>query len=363
MKKLILLIFTLPLFLLSCTTGVKIDYLAPSEIDMSSYRTVAIASCVPYTKTKNPGLIIRNLDVFSDVDYVYQSGYNGKRFAKKSSEYVTDLFETTLKGTGYFTVIGHEVTDSIISASKKGYDIKPFIQSYNIDAIIIPKISYAEIDEAIESDEYTTRVKNASGEYVETIAYRYILHQSVSITVSYTIIDTATMEVYSTKKLQGYRKEQSDTNHFSNVGKDPLQIAKKIIYSFDEDLIVDLVPHRMVAEFNLVKNKPKLDEAKAVYKIVNKNPAFAELEFKRLYDTYGHIPSGVNAAILKAKNMDYDGAIELLGNIYSASGDRNAYSLLESVKCMKTQTTLATKQFERVGNKTDRNIFQTIMDE
>ena len=46
----------------SCATGVTINYTQPAEINMGSYRNIAVASTVPYKGLANPPFFVRAID-------------------------------------------------------------------------------------------------------------------------------------------------------------------------------------------------------------------------------------------------------------------------------------------------------------
>ncbi|MCR5732434.1 MAG: hypothetical protein K6G51_05805 [Sphaerochaetaceae bacterium] len=362
MKRFLLFLLVIPFFLISCTTGVKIDYLAPSEVDMSSFGTVGIASCVPVSDMKSLTPFVRSTDGFHDFEVGCVSSFNKKYFIDATADYVTKAFEDTLSGTKYFNIIDHNITDAIIAASKNGLDISWMLDKYNVDAIIIPKIVSSHVDEAVEVDEYIRRVKNSSGGYDDVINYKYILYQTVSMSITYTIIDTRTMEIYSIKNLSGSKKESTSATVYIKFAKDPVYIAKRLIDSFENRIIEQLVPHKKTEKFTLVKNEPKLKEAKLAYKLVKDDTQVARNEFMRLYEQYSHLPSGINAAILDARLGNIDSAIDLLEKIYKESADSRVLELIVSMKGLRSQNEIAYRQLEKLGTNNKENIFAMVMD-
>ena len=350
MKKCALLLL-LPLLLFSsCRTSISVDYSVPSEIDMGQHRSIAVASCLPVRGLKNPRGYIRALDIESELNTAVRSQYSAARFAQESAEYLTEEIERSLSKTGFFSVIGHEIADVIVEKARIGEDIAPLLKEHGIDALLLPKMTSASIDEAIGSDIYTRKdysKKDESGRPALVDEIRYTLYQDVSLGMTYTVLDASTLSVHALRTLSG--SESSSFRFYSGAiyARDPLRLARKVIDTFTGDIAFALAPHARRDVLALMKNRPESKRADEAYRLARKDELEGALEiFLSVYREEGHLPSAYNASLLLFALGRRDEALELLKSLVDADESGDAKRLLERLERIALLDEMATDQKE-----------------
>ncbi len=367
MRKLSVLIVILTLLLVSCSTTVELEYSVPSEVDMGSYRNVAVASCVPLKGLKDPRSYIRGLDIDADIYTSVRSGFRADKYTERTAEVATETIESALLATGFFNVSDHSVADTIVEKSRRGEDVSALVERYNIDAIVIPKLNATTLDEAIGSDVRTTRHLDKNGNAVVKEVVEYTLYQEVSISMSITVIDARTMKILAIRKFTDLKRRESRLTSPHLRGDDPVYLAEKIIRSFAGNVARTLAPHVEVERRSLMKNSPKVERAKEAYRLAKDGMYESAIsEFEKVFEEYGHIPSAYNAALLHYSLGDVDEAMEILARAQEMGENPYIAKLLDELEGMNALTERAEEQMKGLpsdkSSSTSLNIFDLVMD-
>ena len=371
MKKLIFILSVALILLSSCATTVSVDYINPSEIDMGSYRNIAVSSTVPYKNFQSPSLFVRAVDITAEKNTFITPSYT-KSLATTVASYATDALVETLSSSGYYTVTPPSVTDALINYASLGNDISVDLEKRNIDAIIIPKITAMGVDEYVASEEYWKDdpvKKDQYGNPLKIKAYRYFLTQKVYIDYSYTIIDAKTMNVYTSKSFSDSREDYSIVTEYGIYAPDVRYYFTSMIDGFQKKIYRQLVPQHKSASLSLMSNKPKIKSLEVAYEAA-KDGAIQKAKdlFLAEYNSSGHIPSGYNAALLQASMGDTAGAIQTLENLKAKSASSDVNKLLAGLKDIQQRNEEALKQLSggsstQTQNQGGKNIFQVIIGE
>lgn len=361
-------LIVLVLVLVSCETSVSIVYNQPSEINMGSYRNVAVASTVPFKGMTKPPFFVRAIDVDAFWDTYITSSYDTS-ISEKSAKYATKKLVATLEKSGFFNVTPPEKTDVMLNSSVVGVSTVDALKNNNIDAVIIPKITSLSINEFIQSKkivETDYNKKDAQGNPTKVTKTVYYLYQNVDLGFSYTIIDAKTQNVVAVKNFNSSDSRSYEVDKYGFLAPDPYSMIQTMIDSYQGYISKQLVPTKARKNVSLMANKPKVEELKVAYKAAEDGYTSRAAElFLREYNATGHIPSGYNAALLTAAVGDIDGAIELLNEMSLKYSNSDVEKLLSNLVIIKQRNDEALKQLsgEVTHNFQDNstNIFQVIM--
>lgn len=356
------------LLLSSCATSVSIVYNQPSEINMGSYRNIAVSSTVPFKGMANPPFFVRAIDSDAFWDTYITSSYDTS-ISEKSAKYATNKLVSTLEKSGFFNVTPPEKTDVILNSSVVGVSTVDALKNNNIDAVIIPKITSLSINEFIQSKkivETDYNNKDAQGNPKKVTKTVYYLYQNVDLGFSYTIIDAKTQNVVAVKNFNSSDSRSYEVDKYGFLAPDPYYMIQTMIDSYQSYITKQLVPTKARKGVSLMSNKPKVEELKVAYKAAadGYTERAAEL-FLKEYNSTGHIPSGYNAALLTAAVGDIDEAIEQLRGMSLKYSNSEVEKLLSNLLIIKQRNDEALKQLsgEVTHNFQDNttNIFQVVM--
>ena len=137
----------------SCQTSVRINYLYPSDVNMSNYRHLAVMPVVQYRGYIPSTQWIAGLDVMAGSVHV-RSSYSAS-IASDVSSYATDQLYSTLSNTGYFSLLDPQSTAWIVNS---GYRVSERLRDMGYDAVMIPRIEDMTIEERIYTRRNSERV-------------------------------------------------------------------------------------------------------------------------------------------------------------------------------------------------------------
>lgn len=359
----------LVMVLTSCATQVSVPYTQPAEINMGSYRNIAIASTVPYKGLVTPKAYVNLTGFYDSAWLTYVPATYSSGIQNTIASYATDQLVSTLSGTGFFTkVMNPDRTDDYIAAGNIGVDITAEFKKAGIDAVIMPKVNSMVIDEYITREEYIVKEKDKDGKIVERKDYRFTLNQSATIDFGYSIIDTSTMSVVASKNFS-YKLTNSERCLPSGYAATPIDnLFKQMIRKFMPNIKQQLVPTSRSVTVSLKANKPKdkgIESAYTSAKDGNLNAAM--MAFKQNWEVNHHIPSGYNAALIMAGLGKIDDAIALISDVAGSTQDADVVTLHSDLLVIQQKNAESAKQF--AGTQTTPpvqnsvNIFQSIIGE
>lgn len=340
------------LILSSCQTELSIPYMQPSNVNMSSYRNVAVASTAQYDGRESVPHYIRYIDDIFDpsIAFYFDSSYSYDKINKLAAKEITKMISNVFSSSSYYSTISTESTDSYLALYKVGRDPSKMLAEDGIDALIYPRITSLTTDEYIDTDVIEDR-------YTGEIDYRYTLYRYVSISFSITVLDTRTNRIVSQKT---YTTDNTDCEVF-----DPNYFVFYTILS-EEDLVYnaimnklsevvsDYVPTKRSVYVTLKDNKPKDESVEPAYKAAGEgNLDYALTLFKDTYEKKSHVPSGYNAALILASTGDIDSALEILTDIRAKGlDDKEVNQFYSKLADLKRRNEEADKQLSSTSSET-----------
>ena len=346
MKKHVLLsiLIVLVLLLASCQTSLSISYLQPSNINMASYRNVAVASAQRYEGKQSIPLLIRYMNPFDSSTYFYPfySSYTFDSVNNTAADSLTRAVSKVFGESSYYSTLSPEKTDAYVSLYKVGRDPSAMLREDGVDALIIPKITSLKTDEYIDTNVYTDS-------YTKEVKVIYTQYRYVSLSFTLTVLDTATNRIVAVREY-----------HTENVSSEVFDPEMYVFYSLlsENDLVSnaisskiseirnDFIPTRRYTYVTLKDNKPKDENVEVAYKAAeNGNLDYALKVFEEEYEATSHVPSGYNAALILAANGDIERALEILKEIrLSGRDDSEVNSFYSELLELKAKNEEAMKQ-------------------
>lgn len=367
MKKPILILLSAAVLLLSaCSTAVTISYLSPAEIDMSSYRNIAVASTVPYNGIITIPTYMRSL-THVPMNYLRSSSLN-LNLPYEVAHIADNQLMGTLTSSGYFNVTPPAITDSMINSSYYGSDVAALLADRNIDAVIIPKITGMSYDEYVSAEEHEVYIRDNRGVLIDvTYEYDFYVNQRATITYQYTIIDARTLQVIAVKNFSDQRSEYTYVTPYGFIPSNATTFFESMLKGFQSRILSQLVPQRKSASVELMENKPKVESLESAYKLAEEGRVADALQaFLSEYRSSGHLPAGYNAAVMLSAQGEIDEAIALLTELQRQYSDRKISGLLSDLSLIKAnneaaQAQLRTNAAEVVPATSSQNIFRSVI--
>ena len=347
------LIVAILLLFASCSTSVSLSYYSPSEIDMGRYRNIAVASCVPFEGFHMPDYYVRATDPYSARVGRLSSSVR-ESIKNDVASYMTDSFISSLRATGFFSVIGPSVTDRLVSYSRHGMDISSYIEEYDIDAFIIPKIVSMDVDEYLSSErtyvyDYT---RHDEGRPVRRAHYDYYLTQTVTLVFQYTVIDAKTMTVYAVKNFSDKNEKTEEVTSLAFSTPSVMALFCQMSDHMSRISAYQLAPHRVTLSMNLMKNDSELETVERAYDLTKDGYIEQACEiFRTGWKEERHLASGYNYALLSAALGKTDEALAVLEDVRSSHVSAECDMLYEDLLKIKQKNDEAALQFSGQGSE------------
>ncbi len=319
-------IVSLLMLLIGCSTVVDISYMKSANVDMGQYRNIAVASAIPYNKGYMPSSAYMRYYDFDSSLYPVYSSYS-KSLPSDVASYATDAVIDALSRNGFFKIMYPAETDAIITLSRMGMSSSARFAEAGIDAVIIPSIDNMDVDEysRVYIDSYTEKYDPSTGIKTKIPHYTYAYYQRVSVTLSLTVVDARTERIIAKRTYtkqnptyEEYTYRPYGTGYilpYSSVNN-PYYTFRSQLNSFKKSIINDFIPTRISSSVELMGNKPKIKSLESAYKAAEDgNLTLAYNAFMAEWDASGHIPSAYNAAVIQAAGGDLSGAIEFLSSV------------------------------------------------
>ena len=357
------LILSLLMIIVSCSTSVGVSYMKPSDVDMGKYRNIAIAPTVPYKGYIPYPTRVRYLDAITAPIYIAPSYKNN--LPQKIADYATDSLVSALSDTGYFKILDPSMTEVYLNIGSIGYyNTSKELLKNGYDAVMIPKIENMDIDEVIWASIDSYKVdKNG----VKFPVYEYYIKRIAKISYSITVIDCNTDKIVARKLYEDSMQWSDDFDpDWPVFTTDAYYMFRSMINGFRSTILRNFVPRKVVENLSLMSNKPKLESAKIAYEVAsNGNLGYAYELFINLWNNEHHIPSGYNAALIKGALGDYDSALALLSEMQKSVSNSSVSALYSKIYNMKKSTAEAEAQIEgkttELENATGYSIYDYLL--
>lgn len=337
-----IIILALTLILLaSCSTSLGIQYQQPSNINMSNYRNVAVASASPYNGVQRLPMFLR-FDITDPTIQLYTifSTFDYNNVNDRAAREVSSMVSKVFTQSSYYSVMPSSKTDAYLDLYRIGRNPSDLLREDGVEAVIIPKITRFYNDEYVDA-QYST---DSNGNKVA----KYYIHRSIDIAITVTVLDTATDRIVASKEYSAYEYdvELFDPKFpylFSVSQSDIISLA---ISDMISSIVADFVPTTKTAYIDFMSNKPKNESVKPAYKAAEDGDyRYALNLFLNAWNTERHVPSGYNAAVIIACNGDIDRALSLLEEVRQFSSERDASRLYAKLLDLKNRNEAAAEQY------------------
>ena len=321
-----LLIAAIAVILTSCTSTVTVSYMKPGRVNMGPYRNLAVASTVDASSLGNPPFFIRTRDEVSYKEYGDAFSTWSSLLSSSAADYSTNMLEQKLRESGFFTVTGHKVTDSILAREVRGSSRKEMFSKAGIDAVIIPRIDSMNVNEWIRSITRETKVKLPDGtEEIKNVPV-YFWEYELRLAWSYTVIDAATERIVARNVFDRTYSDSVEIsgrlfnstgfrNEFSAMVKNAVEAAVSDLISFS---------------VSLMKDKSGIADAERAYELLEDGRYLDAVELLLcVWRDWRSVPAGYNAALLIGGTGNFDRAIGLLEEVIRGGGGSDAAYLKE----------------------------------
>ncbi len=337
------LLLTLVLILFpSCMTTIDVQYMEPSKIDMSSYRTIMIAPTEEYRGSQNIPMYIRyNLDMY-DYNwpvYFFYSTYKYDSINREAANEVTNMVNKVFASSSYYNVISNYYNSNYAT----GFGFLTTLKNNGVDALIEPKITSLKTDEYID-------VKEVKDAYTGNTRLQYILYRYVYIAFSLTVTDTETGRIvavrnYATDNLDYEIFDPEAFIFYTIMSED--QLLSDALSDKKSEIISDFAPRMRYITVTLKDNKPKNESVEEAYKAAeNGNLDYALNLFLSAYETSSHVPSAYNASLILAARGDLERAISILSDLRSRGlDDKECDTLYSRLVTLKAKNDSAMAQY------------------
>lgn len=341
-KRFLFLLACIVLVLSSCQTKVSIDYLYPSDVNMSSYRNLAVMPVVAYRDGWPNVTWMRSGDVYASRLHIRPS--YSSALADNVADYATLHLYSVLSSSGYYNLLDTDTTEWIV---RSGDRVSERLSDMGYTAVMIPRIEDMTVDERVHATPRSQRVwDNARKEYRTERWYEYEVRQQVSISYSITVVDTLTERVIARRTFVDSAARTEPINPDWPVFDGVEILFRRMINAFDEGIRRCFVPTQRQYEIRLMKNKPKDEGAEVAYEAVDNGYTLdAQNAFLAIWEDRQHIPSGYNAALLIAANGDFDGAIALLEEMIAYTSNADVRDLYNDMLVLRQRNEEAMSQF------------------
>jgi curli biogenesis system outer membrane secretion channel CsgG len=312
--KLILFAIIFP-FCLGCVDLVPIEVTMPGEIDMTGLRRIAVVPFAPPAKDNG------NPTVESSIKYAADLALGHSRSSQKEQEAVardvTDHVTGLLSDTGFFTVVDSEaVMAELAKEDNAAVSPQQLGQTLGVDALITGNVTRMNI-----------MVQEQSIEKPNGMSDSTVFLKRAEIQVTYRVLDVKTNQLVVQRSFNG-------DDAFIGYGGSPVLPSDLEMFQKLSARILSPIPHQL-APYVVVENRPLLTdntdpEMKSLKQLVDKKMYPEALEgYQKIWQSTGNRVAGYNAAILKEKLGDIDGAISVMREVAAATRDGRAAAELQ----------------------------------
>jgi hypothetical protein len=295
-----------------------------------------------------------------ETDFTLSTGYD-PNLSERVASLATRKIVQALRDTRYFSILAPEATDAYLSLSKAGEDSIRLMRDKGFDLLMSSEISYMDIEEHVEGTDCREFVTDSSGISSEQVTKReYYLVQGATLGLSYTITSLHDGKILASESFTDKEEERTkigtryydpDGNHRDerNYGSglapsfDPL--FSQIIERATDRMALRLAPSWETRYLSLMKNKEKLASADLAHEFAKDGEyQKAYQQFLSIWQQTGQLGSGYNASLMLAALGELQASVDLMNDVYNATGDKRAHDTLLILQQALSQDQLAKRQ-------------------
>ncbi|MFA6731173.1 MAG: hypothetical protein WCS07_00360 [Sphaerochaeta sp.] len=343
---LLLSLFLLVVMLTSCATSVSVRHLVPGEVDLSDFRSVAVASVSPY-QFPSARPLSPWISGLQETDFTLSSGYE-LSIGTQVADLATDMLVQSLGQTGYFSVLPPSITDAYVSLGSVGEDVQGLLNAKGVQALLVSDITYLDMEESIVGRDVRTYVTEGTLHYEKVTSREYYLIQKATLSLTYSLLDISQNRILLSKSFTDKQERETkigtriylfdtgtvgayrdERRYASGHAPSFAPLFEQILTRFSPTIGGQLAPSYQLSQLPLLGNKPKRKEVEPAYKLVRQSSyADAYALFLETWEEQGHIPSGYNAALLLEALGRMDEAVELMSKVYHSTASQQAHDAL-----------------------------------
>jgi hypothetical protein len=374
---LLLSLLVLVVALTSCATSVTVRHLVPGEVDLSNFRSVAVASTSPYTFASSRPLSPW-ISGLQETDFTLSSGYE-LNLGDQIADLATDMLVRSVGDTGYFSVLPPAITDAYSSLGSVGEDMRGMLLAKGVQALLVSDITYVDMEENIVGRDVRTYVTEGTKHYEKVTSREYYLIQKATLSLTYSLIDLAQNRILLSKSFTDKQEKETkigtriylfdtgttgsyrdERRYASGHAPSFAPLFEEILNRFSPTIARELAPSYQLSRISLLGNKPKLKEVEPAYALVRQG-SYAEAYqlFVRVWEQQEHVPSGYNAAVLLEALGDLDAAVELMSTVYHRSASQEAHDELLRMQEAQSGQKKAERQIAGDMNRDGQGVTMT----
>lgn len=312
----------LALTLTGCATTVKFDVIKPSEVNMSSSRTLIMEE-IGYEDDKTGNIFNIITTILDPSSYIS----NRDKIERRVLDYAEFKLEKTLMDTNYFTVVNEQEAIPGYRNLDKASQVKS-LRDFGVQGIF--KADITSLDIQGNEEIRTESVYNSDTEEYEDIRVKFYSYE-VYFSLVFKVISTENGATIATGSY-------SETAYEEQLYNDRYQINITSLFEDCIDKIMvqlsrQIAPYRVSEIRYLIKDETKDPELKRANELVKKGG------YKEAYKIYinnwkstNNPAAGYNGAILLEAEGDITGAITLMEDVYNTTGNSKAASDLRRLK-------------------------------
>lgn len=294
-KKISLLTLTgIALTLTSCATSFSREVLRAADVDLKGAKSITVSAItVPGGKSTSKA------DVLDAVNYLQ------------------DLLEDRLYGSGYFQIVDKR--------DRRNVPDVYFDSGFT---------SFTTTDNRRE-----IKVKNDDDEY----EYYYVYSRQVKGSIDYKYVDSSTNRVIAQKSYSFSKTsvEKEDPHDLPSS----FSIIKGDLDSFVNKIMKEIEPYIETKTYTLLKDKTKNPEFKVANDYAKKGFLEESMKaFSELFEKTQQFEAGYNAAIIMEALGYLDEAEESMNNLYVVFGEKKALNALKDIRSEKAKAAKLEKQ-------------------
>ncbi|ULQ59484.1 hypothetical protein K7I13_13570 [Brucepastera parasyntrophica] len=308
----------------SCATSVRVQVTKPPLTDMSGVQRIAVAPFdLAYNKTDSGQLNTVYQRFFSPANK-----YN-TRLEEQAAQALTTAVTDKLLASNAFVVISQ---DQLARAGNTQGGYASVVDAYLTGEInLLSARTLENVSEVSSSNDSLTKIYTAERVVTLDFTYRFIRADNGRIISQVTKSGTASD-----------RKEDTDILNVRTSLMSELDLVRMII---NDELALfsrEIAPWTAVEHRYFEKDKTKDPRMKEADTLV-KNGSYADAReiFSEVYAENGNFAAGYNAALLTELLGNTGGAIALMQDLYTSTGDSKAKSELDRMtESLKDEETL-----------------------
>ncbi len=373
----LLSLFLLVVMLTSCATSVSVRHLVPGEVDLSEFRSVAVASVSPY-RFPSARPLSPWISGLQETDFTLSSGYDPS-LGTQVADLATDMLVQSVGQTGYFSVLPPSIADAYVSLGSVGEDMQGLLAAKGVQALLVSDITYLDMEESIVGRDVRTYVTEGTLHYEKVTSREYYLIQKATLSLTYSLLDISQNRILLSRSFTGKQERETkigtriylfdtgtpgayrdERRYVSGRAPSFAPLFGQILSGFSPTIGGQLAPSYQLSQLPLLGNKPKLKEVEPAYKLVRRSSYADAYElFLGAWEQQGHIPSGYNAALLLEALGNIDAAVELMSTVYHSTASQQAHDALLRMQEAQSGQKKAERQISGDMNRDGQGVTMT----